>query len=275
MLSDDDNEKDLSVPLKVILATASFLAITVVSFYLYRFDGGFSDSQADWGVFGDFIGGVLNPVFGFLALIALLMTISLQATELRLTRKELKNSSEALHSQNETLTLQSFESSFFQMLRLHNDIVNSMDFVRGGGDKQVVTTSGRDCFPVMRKRLVSRYLAKKSISDDRERAEEAYVQTYEQLQVELAHYFRYLYNIFKFIHNSSVNDKRFYSNLIRAQLSNHELVILFYNCISKYGKERFLPLAIEYSLFNNMPVSLLLHESHKSWLPDSAYAQND
>ncbi|WP_296592933.1 putative phage abortive infection protein [Methylophaga sp.] len=275
MKQSNDEEKDLNWALKLIVLVAAILAAVAVSFYFTNFSGELSESQADWGVFGDYVGGVLNPVFGFLVLIALLMTISLQATELKLTRKELKNSSDALNAQNETLVLQNFENSFFQMLRLHNDIVNSIDFVRGGGNKNVVTTSGRDCFPVMCERLKTRYSKIHDLIDQREIVESAYEGFYEQHQVELAHYFRYLYNIFKFIHKSQVADKRFYSNLLRAQISNHELVIIFYNCISKYGKERFLPLAVEYSLFNNMPTALLLNEDHRSWLPESAYAQND
>jgi len=267
-------KKGLNVALSIIVIIALFLAIVVSITYFNKFDGNLSNEQAHWGEFGDYIGGVLNPIFGFLALIALLMTISLQATELKLTREELKNSSDALNAQNKTLITQNFENSFFQMLRLHNDIVNSIDFVRGGGTRQVVTTSGRDCFPVMLERLISRYESNKLIDDEKLKTEQSYNIFYDSLQVELAHYFRYLFNIFKFIHNSEISNKRFYSNLIRAQLSNHELVILFYNCLSEHGKERFLPLAIEYAMFNNLPESLLLDKSHKSWLPDEAYAQN-
>lgn len=270
-----DEEKSLNQVLITIIVIASALALVVVSFYFYMFNGTFSESQTDWGVFGDYLGGVLNPTFSFLALIALLLTISLQASELRLARKELKNSSDALNAQNETLILQNFENSFFQMLRLHNDIVNSIDFVRGGVNVPVMTTSGRDCFPVMCKRLKTKYTSGNNSTNESEIVEQAYESFYEQHQVELAHYFRYLYNIFKFIHKSQVTDKRFYSNLLRAQISNHELVIIFYNCISSHGRERFLPLAIQFALFNNLPVSLLLAESHKDWLPPAAYAQND
>lgn len=39
------------------------------------------------GVMGDFFGGMLNPIFGFLSLLALLSTISLQNSEIRASRK--------------------------------------------------------------------------------------------------------------------------------------------------------------------------------------------
>lgn len=254
-----EEEKDIGNTLATIFVVAFVIAIVVIFIYWNTYGGSLTADHTRWAEFGDFVGGVLNPVFGFLGLFALLLTISLQSKELKLTNKELS-------SQNKTLILQNFENSFFQMLRLHNDIVNSIDFVRGGGNKQVVTTSGRDCFPIMVQRLSNKCRSITNITDDREVTEMGYRQFYEEHQLELGHYFRYLYNIFKFIHNSDVEDKYFYSNLVRAQISNHELVIIFYNCISKYGREKFLPLAAEYSLFKNMPSSILLQEGHLEWL---------
>lgn len=260
MVKDNDKVTDLFKYLKWIAAIAAIVAVFVALFYLIKFRGGLSPDQTRWGEFGDYIGGVLNPIFGFLGLIALLLTIALQAKELKLSRKELRNSSNALKAQNGTLIIQNFESSFFQMLRLHNDIVNSIDFVN---ISTTITTSGRDCFPVMVDRLKG-YL--KSFQNNRQIVEKYYEDFYKQHQGELGHYFRYLYNIFKFIDNSNIENKKFYSNLVRAQLSNHELVILFYNCFSKYGNNKFLPLAKKYSLFKNMPTSILIQESHIDWL---------
>ena len=58
--------------------------------YLWRFGGqGLSGSQTVWGEAGDFIGGVSNPVLSFLALMALLMTVRLQAAQLDAAREEL------------------------------------------------------------------------------------------------------------------------------------------------------------------------------------------
>jgi len=155
------------------------------------------------------------------------------------------------------------------MLRIHNDIINSIDFVRGGGSDNVVTTTGRDCFPIMVKRLKGILSTDKTNDNEKIKATKAYEQFYVRHQVELGHYFRYLYNIFKFIHNSEVADKKFYSNLVRAQISNHELVIIFYNCLSKYGNEKFWPLLVEFSILKNMPTSLLLKEEHQEWVQKS------
>ncbi|HIF50484.1 MAG TPA: hypothetical protein EYQ42_02955 [Thiotrichaceae bacterium] len=272
-MSSEEKERDLNTGLVIIFIIASGIAIAIICVYLYAnyYNGDIITDHSRWGEFGDYIGGVLNPVFGFFGLFALLLTISIQVKELQLTRKELRNSSKALESQNETLKLQNFENSFFQMLRLHNDIVNSIDFVRGGGNRAVVTTSGRDCFPVMVQRLSNALKPNKENIEDLETVINIYEKFYEEHQVELGHYFRYLYNIFKFIKNSEIENKRFYSNLVRAQISNHEGIIIFYNCLSKYGNKKFHPLVVEFSILKNIPRSLLFHESHQNWYPDISF----
>jgi hypothetical protein len=72
------------------------LAVIVVSAYVLKFGGNFSDDPERWGAFGDYVGGILNPIFAFLAFVALLLTIILQSRELELTRVELGNSAKAL-----------------------------------------------------------------------------------------------------------------------------------------------------------------------------------
>jgi len=269
-VKDEKKERELSEILTTIFSIATVISVCVIVLYLYKYRGTISNDHTRWAEFGDFIGGVLNPVFGFFGLFALLITISLQAKELKLTRIELKNSSDALLAQNTTLIVQNFENSFFQMLRLHNDIVNSIDFIRVTSNNSIVT-SGRDCFPVMVKRLAWECKRMKCEIDDKECTIKAYEHFYEKHQIELGHYFRYIYNIFKFINESEVDNKKFYSNLVRAQISNYELVILFYNCLSKYGSEKFFPLAVKYSLIKNLPLSILLQENHRSWYPEKAY----
>lgn len=51
----------------------------------------------------------------------------------------------------------------------------------------------------------------------------------------LAHYLRNIYQILKLIDNNDfINDKKFYSNILRAQLNQDEQGILFHNCVSEF-----------------------------------------
>lgn len=76
----------------IFIIVAILFFIVISGTYFYHFSGSFSNSQEIWGTFGDYIGGTLNPILGFLSLIALLYTINLQNNELSLSRKEIKRS---------------------------------------------------------------------------------------------------------------------------------------------------------------------------------------
>lgn len=54
-----------------------------------------SQNPMEWGVIGDFFGGMLNPILAFASFIALLYTIRIQSEELRLTREEFAKSVKA------------------------------------------------------------------------------------------------------------------------------------------------------------------------------------
>lgn len=60
---------------------------TVIGVYLYKFvwqtgEWQLSPSKSEWGTFGDFVGGVLNPYFSFLAFIGVVFTVILQSKQL-------------------------------------------------------------------------------------------------------------------------------------------------------------------------------------------------
>ena len=234
--------------LKWLALAGVVVAIIIIGAYLVKFSGGLSDSHEQWGQFGDYVGGLLNPAFSFLALLALLGTFALQVRELRISAKELKNSADALVKQNEALRVQSFEASFFQLLRLHNEIVGSIDIVSRNGK----VTKGRDCFKVFLRRLESTLESEGAESDF-----DAFLVNYDlfyiEHQHEIGHYFRLMYNIIKLVSRTDGIDKRFYTNLVRAQLSSAELMLLFYNCLSSWGSEKFKPMIEEFALLKTMP----------------------
>lgn len=68
-----------------------------------------SNPIGDWGTFGDFIGGTLNPIIGFISILLLFATWKLTRRTLEFTKEELKNN-------NQLLVLQQFDSWFFNLL---------------------------------------------------------------------------------------------------------------------------------------------------------------
>lgn len=236
-----------------LFQVAVYIVVIVFSFNLLFNQNGF-------GVWGDFFGGVLNPFLTFLTFMGLLLTIVLQSKELKETRKEVQRSSDALELQNQVTRKQSFEQTLFQMLSLHNEIVGSIDLYNS---KKNITTKGRDCFTVFLTRFIDTYLSTKGDDNEfmLEEIRSSWNSFWEYHAMELAHYYRYLYNIIRFIDESEV-EKVNYIRIVRSQLSDQELLLLFYNCLSEHGSENFKPLVERYSLLDNMPIEQLPDSEH-------------
>ncbi len=216
----------------------------------------FSISQ--FGTFGDSF-GLLTSLFSGLAFAGLIITIimqkeelTLQREELELTRRELSGQKEEMRVQNQTLKLQKFENTFFQMLSFHNEILNGIDIERGTNQYR-----GRDAFKEFYRRLVRVNNSALTQAESKQQVSDAYTIFFKDAHHELGHYFRHLYSIIKFVDRSDTEDKRFYTNLVRAQISSYELVIIFYNCLSAVGEEKFKPLVEKYALLKALPSSLI------------------
>ena len=116
MPSDQDKvSNEIPYWLKVLVAISLLCAAITISLYFWHFfSWGVSTDQATWGQFGDYVAGILNPIFSLTALFALLYTIVLQSKELRDSTKQLERSAKALSVQNTVLNKQGFEATYFQ-----------------------------------------------------------------------------------------------------------------------------------------------------------------
>ena len=254
------------------------------------------------GQFGDSF-GMINALFSGLAFAGVIYAIILQKKELELqreelkeTRKEIKGQKEQLEAQNQTLQKQNFESSFFQLLGLHNDIVNSMEI-----SLDHTVYQGRQCFDYLLGEFRNNYdLAEENhhagMAQNPYEAKQVrlkwinakYEKFFDKYQSRVGHYFRNLYNLVKFVDQSDFpkddEDKKSYTNLIRAQLSSDELGLLFYNCLSNRGA-KFKVLVEKYALLEDMDFKKLveklgegfevtINEEHKSLYDESAYGES-
>ncbi|MBI3786996.1 MAG: putative phage abortive infection protein [Ignavibacteriales bacterium] len=178
-----------------------------------------------------------------------------------------------LEHQNETFKKQRFENNFFQLLQLHHNIVNAIE-------KPVLETAIRG--RVVLKRLYGEFV--KACDNECQKTpnagqikiiERSFLAFFDKNEPELGLYFRNLYNIFKFIDSSDIDDKTFYTNLVRAQLSLPELLLLFYDALTPLGNEKFKPLIEKYTLFKNIPTDKLVSGIHNySFRHEKLYAES-
>lgn len=129
----DQETKKTMVGLNVALAVALTAALSVIALYFFNFPDGLSKENDKWGTFGDFFGGTVNPILGFISFIALITTIRLQLQELSQTRAELKRSADAqqstekhLEKQSATMEKQQLENSFHSLLIHHNSLIREL-----------------------------------------------------------------------------------------------------------------------------------------------------
>ena len=109
---------------------------------------------------------------------------------------------------------------------------------------------------------------------------ERYEDFYQDHQQNLGHYFRYIFNIVKYIidpvNRLDKEGKQRYLGILQAQLSNDEMGLIFYNVLSKPGQTRngeyrFLELLDEYGLLENMDRQSLNHDWHHWFFPKTIF----
>ena len=264
------------------------LLIFISGLFLFNHGESYSNTlkinSSKFGDFGSFVSGAVGSLWAFVGVVLFYITLRMQRKELAMQREELEATRSELEAQknqmilqNATLTQQRFEDTFFQLLRTQNEIVNSID-IRSLTTQEVIS-SGRDCFYRFYSRLKTNIAnPEKHVEHDPKTADlevtlRAYSKFFDKHQSDLGHYFRNLYHIIKFVDESEISNKKRYTNFVRAQLSSYELVLLFYNCLSNFGIEKFNPLLIRYSLLKNMGQELIFNQKHLEAYPKKAYSQ--
>lgn len=210
------------------------------------------------GVFGDMFGSI-NALFSGLAFVGVIVAILLQKEELEEQRRELKLSREAFEEQNKVLNIQRFENTFFQMVSLHNEIVNAMSVRMRYSAPTKSYLNGREIFPEILEVFKENWHAQQGKGDTKIIFTNVCDKIYPSL---LGHYYRNMFRIFRLIESSGLLNELFYSKIVHAQLSDKELVLLYYNCFF-YGRgEEFRKYAVDYKFFKNFTGEELLNPSH-------------
>lgn len=270
-------KKKTSSDYTMILWGVLFLFLVVVLWWLNgHIFIAYVDAQ-NRGIYGDMFGAV-NALFSGLAFTGIIITILLQRQELSLqreelshTRAEIKGQKEQMELQNQTLKKQQFENTFFSLLKLLNEQTETLNISHGDSAYR-----GKACFSILYSLLKKRYWKIKSEGRSADKlVTDSYEVFYNNYHNQLGHYFRTLYNVIKFVDNSNLEDRRFYTNLVRAQLSSSELCLIFYNGVNRYGVEKFKPLIQKYTLLKALPIDQLLEKDHLELYQNEAFNKKD
>lgn len=256
--------------LKLLIATGGISLILLCIFIGIGISN--ADAFIEHGPWGDFFGGVANPILTFFTFLCVLGTLYLQHKELGLSRIELSRSAKALEAQNSSTAEQRKQNIFFQMLSLHNQIIESIDLHKT--ENQTLIAKGRDCFMRFYTRLSDNYKDEeaKNLYSDHDCIIRAYKTFWNKHQLELGHYYRFLYRMVLFTDKEFANDD-YYMGILRAQISDQELLLLFYNALTPQGAA-FKGLIERWALFDNLPTMRLLSHGdiHRKYFAETAYS---
>lgn len=254
-------------------AVAAFLII--LGLYIAYFKNlSITNDSSTWGTFGDYLGGTLNPIISFLALIGLLYTIHQQAQEMQATREELKQAAEQQRQQveqqsrqSEIFNLQQFESTFFSLLEQHNKIIETLVKNVDEINKYNQIHYSKDSFI---NEIYEKYpeIYQSNVCNNQIKIN-LYIANNIQQNLELKRYFIVLFQILKLISlnlskdtygntnnkisiedyvaddeksrekisNSYINSQeKIYSNILRSFIPNEILKLIVLNCLSLNSK---------------------------------------
>lgn len=217
---------------------AIFIILGLSVTYIIIFFTGTKLTEAlqTWGTFGDFIGGILNPIFAFFAFYWLTYSVRLQINELKETRDELckaataqeesarhqksiaqleqsnvetqrellnlqKQSLEtqilASKAQQEQIALQNFESLFFELLKAKIDVTDNISYINKKTNSN--ESSSLESEVLYGKKAIERYII--DFKNNHVQSWDTYYP--KNLLGQLGSYFRLNYQIIKLIHTNN------------------------------------------------------------------------
>lgn len=217
-----------------------------------------------------------------------------QKEELRLTREVHAAQAEEFRISNETARMAKFENTYFGQLRDFRELIRYLKFCK---------YEGVDVFDVIFKLFVQYWntnsyegeLGKKEFIDrnidcgtitygiridaeylNAENPREVLRKKYDEFSLVhrdiISHYFRALYCMFLVVEEAGLpaESKQFYLRLLRAQLTNNELILIFLNGISSVGQDTSTFIE-KYSLFKHLDKDFKKYWRAEEIYPASAF----
>jgi hypothetical protein len=253
------------------------LAILSITYVIFKVATNGDGTPEQWGQFGDFIGGLMNPIISGLALLALVVSIRLQKTELAETRKSIDE--------------QRREQRFFDLLNLYQSTTNTLikdNQVGKAAIQNIIKefTPRIDEFIRSGTTVIERY-KRPNRGDSLESLTRQILSGTEKVDElpliikcwkkdglpTFGHYFRTTFAVFFQLEKLLKNDHWIYGGIFRAQLSQDELVAITLHLVfDNTENSPTVNLACKYGLLKHLE-----NENFRKWaesnLPPLAFGR--
>lgn len=279
--TDDEEIKDVSKGWFIAGISTIILALLTPIVIMVASGTNFNVSKlGELGAVGDFFGGSTIGLLSIASIFFIIHTISIQSKELslqreelQLTREELVNTREVHEEANRTQLTQRFETTFFNMLSLQNELINNLE-IKPATQR---TLKGREATANIYLTF-KRYYEQPSAKISAKSAKASTMLEYFYIVYEdfindysdyIGPYLRNIEIIIYLIGNSEFPEleKKHYLDILIAQMSKSELKLLFYNSsfAMQYADSKDLYIGVEFFTGYINPTDLI-HVDHKNFL---------
>lgn len=253
------------------------IIILIILFSIKLYWEAFSKGEAGekQSYLGQYLSGTVGILLSFSGIIAIVIAFIAQRQQINSQKEEIRN-----NQYYNKIT--SFENKFFNLLKIYDNIVKQtvkiMTIMKVNDKSEHINNTfenetGRLAIKYYYGDFINDFLSKINkkltesidINNKREIFNNEYKKFMQQEQHIFGHYFRNIYHILKLIHISkSIFDKndinssdKFYSNILRAQLSSQELLFIFFNGLSdialfNQNKLNYKRLVEEFAFFEHL-----------------------
>jgi len=281
-MNHEGEEKELNLKKTAKIVGSIIVSIWIISLLILGI----------WVSNGNEIGdsfGAVNALFSGLALAGIILTIlmqkdelKLQRRELELTRYEMEMTRKEFVTQNQTMKLQQFENTFFQMLNMFYQSTEKLKY-RNLDDRYV----GKEIFEVYNKNMdfLIRNKAEENINIEIFNRGEYNPKVEKEILIlggedilscinevqgwynnAIYSYYTTFITILKLIRNSQVDNKIFYASILQSNLSVKEKIVIFYKCISEDEFNEFNVLVEELNILGDLSAEIFTSNFLKSEL---------
>ncbi len=251
----------------VIAAFSGVAIIACFVMFLWKqvgwFDWKASVNNELLGTLGDFVGGILGTLIAIYSIAMLVKTLNAQIDSNANMKVTNDNVIKTNNAQIKLDTQQLFDNKFQVFFDQYKDTISAYVADKGLNGRQALEAIVASFVATpFNNKLVYKKRVKASVRE----FEAFYAENREQLAV----HFRELYQLMRLVAESDIDeeDRVLYAKCIRGQLSDGELVILRYNCLTDNGiaMRRFVN---HFNLLKHLPLmSLFEFRTWADMLPD-------
>ena len=269
---------------------ALLLIIPLIFLFLWKENFTISGriDSGKFGTFGDFFGGVLGSIWSLCgvllfynalkdqredfrtnkeALTKQVEALTIQSEEFKLQREELGLSRTVFQEQAYILRQQRLETLFFSLLDLYTKIKSDLD----------KNSESNDYFSSFKEELFKDFVSDENCKKSFTNAITKYEEIYYTRKEKLSQYFKLAYRIIKIIDDSEIKleEKFRYIKIFRSQLSENEMLAIYYNSHLKVSGQLY-SFILRYNLLKHLPsISKLEFQKYlQSSLSSDNEAQN-